>query len=76
MCHVDRYMYIDPFGQPTVTAGKDLCFPTCCTFVRPSVPLSKSSNQNKVKTMFATGETVGLANWIIHDTCLVLVKFS
>ena len=22
--------------------------------------------------MFATGETVGLAEWIIHDTCLVL----
>ena len=29
------------------------------------------SKQNEVKTMFATGETVGLAEWIIADTCLV-----
>ena len=25
-----------------------------------------------MKTKFATGETVGLAEWIIHDTCLVV----
>ena len=25
--------------------------------------------------MFATGETVGLAEWIIDDTCLVLLAF-
>ena len=31
------------------------------------------AKQNKVKTMFATGETVGLAEWIIDDTCLVLL---
>ena len=24
--------------------------------------------------MFATGETVGLAEWIIDDTCLVLIS--
>ena len=26
--------------------------------------------------MFATGGTVGLAEWIIDDTCLVKIKFS
>ena len=26
--------------------------------------------------MFATGETVGLAEWIIDDTCLVLIKLN
>ena len=25
--------------------------------------------------MFATGETVGLAEWIIDDTCLVTIIF-
>ena len=26
--------------------------------------------------MFTTGETVGLAEWIIEDTCLVLTNFE
>ena len=26
--------------------------------------------------MFATGETVGLAEWIIDDTCLVVIVIS
>ena len=30
------------------------------------------SDKNKVTTMFATDETVDLAQWIIDDTCLVL----
>ena len=25
--------------------------------------------------MFATGETVGLAEWIIDDTCLVIIAY-
>ena len=25
--------------------------------------------------MFATGETVGLAEWLIDDTCLVIIIF-
>ena len=37
---------------------------------------SKSGITNKVKTMFATGETVGLAEWIIDDPCLVFYFFS
>ena len=34
---------------------------------------SNFSKQNKfqAKTMFTTGETVGMAEWIIDDTCLV-----
>ena len=37
--------------------------------VRPSV---RPTFQNKTKkTMFATGETVGLADWISDDTCFV-----
>ena len=40
--------------------------------VRPSVPtLQNPGKLNKAKTIFATGETVGLAEWIIDDTCLV-----
>ena len=38
--------------------------------VRPS-PLFKSSKTKQQKTMFATGVTMGLAGWIIDDTCLV-----
>ena len=26
---------VDPLGQPTVTAGKDHCFRTCCPYVHP-----------------------------------------
>ena len=40
--------------------------------VRPSVStIQNLAKLNKVKTIFATGETVGLAEWIIDDTCLV-----
>ena len=42
--------------------------------VRPSVcpsTLFKSSKTKQQKIMVATGETVGLAEWIINDTCLV-----
>ena len=52
----------DPRGRPTVSAGNDHCFCTCRPFARSS-PLFKS------KRMFTTGETVGLAEWIIDDTC-------
>ena len=59
---------IDPLGRSTVLAGKNRCFCTCRPFVRHHF-----SKQNKfqAKTMFATGETVGLAEWIIDDTCLI-----
>ena len=63
---------IDPRGRPTVTAGSDHCFHKCRPSVRPS-PLSKQ-NKFQAKTMFATGETVGLAEWIYDDTCLVLYR--
>ena len=53
-----------------VTASRDNCFRTCCPSVRPS-PLFKFSKTKQQKTMFATGEAVGLAEWIIDDTCLV-----
>ena len=77
-----KYLYndptpcIDPRGRPTVTAGSDHCFCTCRPFVSPSVrpyvrPHFSKQNKFQAKTMFATGETVGLAEWIIDDTCLV-----
>ena len=62
-----KFKKIDPLGQPTVTAGRDNCFRTC----RPSVPTFQNlSKLTKVQRMFATGKTVGLAEWIIDDTCL------
>ena len=39
--------------------------------VRPS-PLFKSRKTKQQKTIFATGVTMGLAEWIIDDTCLVV----
>ena len=63
------WWFVDPLGQPTVTAGSDNYFPTCYLSVRPYFSnLAKAKQQ---KTMIATGETVGLAEWIIDDTCLV-----
>ena len=68
---------IDPGGRPTVTAGGDHCFCTCRPFVRPSIhPHFSKQNKFQAKTMFATGETVGLAEWIIDDSCLVDALFS
>ena len=63
---------IDPLDQPKVTAGRDHCFRTCCPSVRPS-PLFKSRKTKQQKTMFATGETLGLAEWILDDTCPVVL---
>ena len=46
--------------------NNDHCFCTC----RPSVrPHFSKQNKFQAKTMFATGETVGLAEWIIDDKC-------
>ena len=63
-------------------AGCDHCFHKWCPCVRASVRTSvptfqNLSKQNKfqVKTMFISGETVGLAGWIIDDSCLVSFQF-
>ena len=41
--------------------------------VRPSVrPHFSKQNKFQAKTMFATGETLSLAEWIIDDICHVL----
>ena len=40
--------------------------------VRPSVPTFKSSKTKEQKTIVAIGRAVGLAEWIIDDTCLVI----
>ena len=75
-----RYMYsvkethnlvilnIDSLSRPAVTAGSDHCFRTCCPSVKIYIEKQKKF---QAKTMFTTGETVGLAEWIIDDTCLV-----
>ena len=65
----DKYYFdvVDPHGRPTVTAGIDHCFRIYTHF---------SQNKFQAKTMFATGETVGLAEWIIDDTCLVCTYIS
>ena len=68
-------MHIDPLGQPKVTGGRDHFFRTCCPSVCPS-PLFKSSKTKQQKTMFATGVTMGLAEWIIDDSCLVSSNFN
>ena len=44
--------------------------------VRSSVrPHFSKQNNFQAKAMFSTGETVGLAEWIIDDTCLVSICF-
>ena len=42
--------FIDPLGQPKVTAGRDHCFRTCCPYVRTS-PLFKSRKTKQQRTM-------------------------
>ena len=62
------------YADPTVAPGSDHCFRTCYQSVCPYVLFKISQNKTnfKRKTMFTTGETVGLAEWIIDDTCRVI----
>ena len=65
---------IDPLGRPTVMLVVIIVF---VHVVRPSVPTFQNlTNQNKfqAKTMFATGEPVGLAKWIIN--CLKAIDIA
>ena len=55
-------------ADPTVSVSSDHCYCTC----RPSVPTFQ--NNFLVKTMVVTGESVGLAGWIIDDNCLVYLS--
>ena len=59
-------MFFDPLGRTTVTTSSDHCFHTCCPYVCLSVRphFSKSSKTKQISS-------VGLAKWIIDDTCLV-----
>ena len=44
--------------------------------VRPPVPTFQNlakQNNFQAKTMFTTDETLGLAEWIIDDTCILLL---
>ena len=66
---------IDPRGRATDTAGRDHCFCTYRPSVRPSVPTFENKTNLKRKTMFTFDETVGLAEWIIDDTCFGLGCF-
>ena len=43
----------------------DVCPSVCAHF-----------SKSKAKTIFTTGQTVGQAEWIIDDTCLVLYIFK
>ena len=54
--------YVDPLGQPTITAGNDHCFHTC-----PSPYFKNRAKRSKfqVKAVIATGGIVGLAQGII-----------
>ena len=61
---VKHVVIFDPRGRPTVKAGSDHCF---CT----SRPHFSKQNKFQAKTMSATDETLGLAEWIINDNCLV-----
>ena len=62
---------IDRLGQSTITVGSDHCFPTCCPSVHTFQNLANQNNF-QVKTIFTTGGTVGLVEWIInwHLSCL------
>ena len=65
--------FVDPLGRYSHGRVGTIFFRTC----RPSVPTFQNlAKQYDVKTMFAIGETVGLAEWIIDDTFLVPFYFG
>ena len=63
--YVGCSLSFEPLGRPTVTAGSNQCFAhVVCPYVHPH--FQNLAKQNKFsKTMFTTGETVGMAEWII-----------
>ena len=68
---VPSQLLFDPRGQPTARLVVIIVF---AHVVRPSVrpSLLFKTKQIQAKTMFTTttGEALGLAEWIIDDTCL------
>ena len=53
-------------------ADSDHYFQTCCPY--PSVPTFQNlakDNNFQVKIVITTGKTVGLAEWIVDDTCII-----
>ena len=72
------FLSIDPLGQLKVPAGSDHYFrthlrPYVC--VRLHFSKCHKTNKGRLNIMIATGGTVGLAEGIIDDTCLVLSIF-
>ena len=74
------YILIQSVDIQSRRAGSDHCFNACCcssvhpsvrTHERPTFQNLGRQNKFQVKTMFYTGETVGLTEWIIDDTCLI-----
>ena len=68
------YLLVDPLGRPTVTKVVIIVFThvvrlSVCTSDRPS------TFQNLAKIFHATCENVGLAEWIIDDSCFVYSFF-
>ena len=67
---------VDSKGLPTFTASTDSYFHTWCLYVRASISTFQNlAKQNKVqvRTVIATGGTVGLAEGIIDDTHLMYI---
>ena len=75
LVRICNYAFIDPLGRPTIKAGSDHCLHTCCPYVRPTFQNIAKQNEFQVKTMFTTGEIVGLAEWIIDDTLFCFLYF-
>ena len=61
----------DPLGRPTVPARSDHYFCTLSPSVRPHFSKYQKTKQTSLKIIIATGGTVGLAEGIIDDICLV-----
>ena len=66
--------FFDPLGRPTVIVYAHVVRPLVRTFIQTFQNLAKQ-NKFQAKTMFTTGETVGIAEWIMDDTCLVSAYF-
>ena len=63
---------LDPLGQLNSAGIGIIVF---ARIVRQS-PIFKSRKTKQQKTMFVTGVTMGLAEWIIDDTCLEYTIFD
>ena len=74
---VNTFNHLSRYGLKLIHSADPVIIIFAHVSVRMSVPTFQNfakQKKHRVKIMIATGRAVGLAEWIIDDTCLVLFR--